>query len=120
MSKLPIRTLLRRHAVPFAVTLASLIATPFGIRALDVELYGVLALVNVVIGYAAFADLEPDLAVVERLLTARGVQFISSDGWRLIDEVELARGQELGKPRLKFTRVDEMVALAQDRPADLL
>jgi O-antigen/teichoic acid export membrane protein len=40
-----------------AVTLASLIATPFGIRALDVELYGVLALVNVVIGYAAFADL---------------------------------------------------------------
>jgi ferredoxin/flavodoxin---NADP+ reductase len=65
------------------------------------------------------AACEPDLAAVERLLTARGVQFISSDGWRLIDEVELARGQELGKPRLKFTRVDEMVALAQDRPADM-
>jgi ferredoxin--NADP+ reductase len=62
------------------------------------------------------AACDPDLAAVERLLVARGVEYISSDGWRLIDEVELARGQEVGKPRLKFTRVDEMVALAQDSP----
>lgn len=61
---------------------------------------------------------DPDPAAVERLLSARGVQFISSDGWRLIDEAELAKGQERGKPRIKFTHVDEMVALAQGRSTD--
>jgi O-antigen/teichoic acid export membrane protein len=41
-----------------AVTsLASLLATPYGVRALGPELYGVLSLVNMVVGYIAFADL---------------------------------------------------------------
>ena len=40
-----------------ATTVASLVATPFGIRALGVELYGVLSLISLVIGYALFADL---------------------------------------------------------------
>src|SRR5437660_1434783 len=41
-----------------AVTLfASLIATPFVIRLLGPEGYGVLALINVLIGYLAFTDL---------------------------------------------------------------
>jgi O-antigen/teichoic acid export membrane protein len=37
--------------------LASLVATPFVIRLLGSEAYGVLALINVLIGYLAFADL---------------------------------------------------------------
>src|SRR5712691_4239192 len=37
--------------------LASLIATPFVIRWLGTEAYGVLALINVLVGYLAFADL---------------------------------------------------------------
>jgi O-antigen/teichoic acid export membrane protein len=40
-----------------AISVASLVATPFGIRALSAELYGVLALVNLIIGYVAFSDL---------------------------------------------------------------
>lgn len=62
---------------------------------------------------------DPDPAAVERLLAARGVQYISSDSWRLIDEAEIARGQAYGKPRIKFTRVDEMLALAQRNMADV-
>src|SRR5262252_5549170 len=37
--------------------LASLIATPFVIRLLGTELFGVLSLINVLIGYISFADL---------------------------------------------------------------
>jgi len=39
------------------VIAASLVATPFVIRLLGTESYGVLALINVLIGYLAFADL---------------------------------------------------------------
>ena len=39
------------------VMLASLVATPFTIRLLGSEAYGVLALVNVLIGYLAFTDM---------------------------------------------------------------
>ena len=58
---------------------------------------------------------DPDPAAVERLLTERGVQYVSIEGWRLIDELEVSRGQEQGRPRVKFTQVDEMLAVAQRR-----
>jgi ferredoxin--NADP+ reductase len=54
---------------------------------------------------------DPDPTAVERLLSERGVQFVMLDGWRLIDAQEVARGQPLGKPRVKYTRVDEMLNL---------
>src|SRR5437660_2137669 len=44
------------------VLIASLIATPFTIRLLGPEAYGLLALVNVLLGYLAFADLGMGLA----------------------------------------------------------
>ncbi len=40
-----------------ATLLATLVATPFVIRLLGAELYGLLALISVLIGYFAFADL---------------------------------------------------------------
>src|SRR4030095_2112419 len=42
--------------------LCTLVATPFVIRLLGSESYGVLALVNVLIGYLAFADMGMGLA----------------------------------------------------------
>ena len=30
--------------------------------------------------------------------------------WRRLDEIEIARGQAAGRPRVKFTRVEEMLA----------
>jgi ferredoxin/flavodoxin---NADP+ reductase len=37
-------------------------------------------------------------------------QCITFEEWRKLDELELARGAECGRPRLKFTRVEEMLA----------
>ena len=44
------------------------------------------------------------------LLAARGVRPVSYDEWTAIDAEEIARGLPRGKPREKFTRVDEMLA----------
>lgn len=43
------------------------------------------------------------------LLAARGVRAVRYDDWDAIDAEEVARGQPKGKPREKFTRVDEML-----------
>ncbi|MGH6636326.1 MAG: NADP oxidoreductase, partial [Gammaproteobacteria bacterium] len=44
------------------------------------------------------------------LLTESQVRFIDFAQWRRVDEAEIARGQPKGKPREKFTRVQEMLA----------
>jgi ferredoxin--NADP+ reductase len=52
---------------------------------------------------------EPTRAAVERLLAARGTRTVSYDDWRTLDEIERSRGHAVGRPRLKFTRVSEML-----------
>ncbi len=44
------------------------------------------------------------------LLQSRDVDFVTYDDWLLLDTVEKARGEELGRPRLKFSRVEDMLA----------
>jgi ferredoxin--NADP+ reductase len=64
---------------------------------------------------AAFSPLpKPDPDAVGRLLSERGVRYVTLDGWRLIDQIEVAQGQARGKPRLKFTRVDDILAAIAD------
>lgn len=41
----------------------------------------------------------------------RNVQVVDLEGWHKIDAAEVERGKKSGKPREKFTRVDEMLAL---------
>ncbi len=54
---------------------------------------------------------------VLRLLDERGVAVVSYEDWRRLDEIELARGRETGRPRLKFCRVEEMLeAVRRARP----
>lgn len=43
------------------------------------------------------------------LLKKRQVQIVELDDWLKIDTSEIARGKKYGKPREKFTRVDEML-----------
>ena len=50
---------------------------------------------------------------VSALLAERGVEVVTSDGWAAIDAVELARGTEQGRPRVKLTRWDELLAAAR-------
>ena len=53
----------------------------------------------------------PEVAAVETLIRERQPNYFSYDDWKRLDELEVARGQELGRPRLKFTRVEDMLAV---------
>jgi ferredoxin--NADP+ reductase len=44
-----------------------------------------------------------------RLLQIRGVRVVSYADWQTIDAAEMRRGEAAGKPREKFTRVEEML-----------
>jgi ferredoxin--NADP+ reductase len=46
---------------------------------------------------------------IEELLASRGVTYVTVDGWRILDQIETMRGADSGRPRVKFTRIDEML-----------
>lgn len=48
---------------------------------------------------------------VEELLRARGVEYVSYAGWKRLDEYETALGAAQGRPRVKATRVADMLAI---------
>jgi ferredoxin--NADP+ reductase len=58
---------------------------------------------------------QPEAAEVEKLVRERQPNYFSYEDWLKLDEIEVAKGQELGRPRLKFTRVEDMLA-ALGRP----
>ena len=49
---------------------------------------------------------------VEALLAERKPDHVTYRGWELIDAVETAAGEPLGRPRVKLTRVEEMLEAA--------
>jgi len=54
---------------------------------------------------------EPDS--IEQLLAERKPDFVSFAGWEAIDAAEVARGEPLGRPRVKFVSVEEMLEAAK-------
>ena len=54
-----------------------------------------------------------DVAPIESLLAERAPQHVTYAGWQAIDRAEVAAGEPLGRPRVKFCRVDEMVDAAR-------
>ncbi len=60
---------------------------------------------------AAGALPEPrgDRDALAALLDERGVDYVEFDGWRAIDAIEQQRGEPLGRPRMKLTRIEEML-----------
>lgn len=56
-------------------------------------------------------------AVLARLVRERAPDVVDAAGWRAIDGAEVARGAETGRPRVKFTSVAEMLAVARRAPA---
>lgn len=46
------------------------------------------------------------------LLRARGAVFVDRPGWRRVDVLERRRGLAAGRPRVRFTRVEDMLAAA--------
>jgi len=60
------------------------------------------------------SEREPGKAGLGELLAERGVAVVSYEGWTAIDAAERARGEPLGRPRVKLCRWDELLAAAQN------
>jgi ferredoxin--NADP+ reductase len=63
---------------------------------------------------AAAGVLQSEGGELEDLLRARGVDFVEYAGWQAIDEHERALGEPLGRPRVKLTSWDELLAKARE------
>lgn len=57
------------------------------------------------------AGAKPGADGMKGLLESRGIRVVSYADWRKIDAAEVRRGAAAGKPREKFTRVEEMLEL---------
>ena len=55
---------------------------------------------------------SPDAASVEALLLARNADLVTYTGWEAIDRHERSQGEPAGRPRVKLTRIDEMLSVA--------
>ena len=53
-------------------------------------------------------------AAAEALVQSHNVRIVTYDDWRRLDALELSHGKEQGRPRVKFTRVDDMLAALQE------
>ncbi len=53
---------------------------------------------------------HPQVDAAIEFIKGRQPNFVSFENWLQLDELELANGEALGRPRLKFTRVKEMLA----------
>lgn len=53
---------------------------------------------------------QPDATSLEMFIKNRQPDYFSFSDWQRLDELEKERGAAIGRPRIKFTRVDEMIA----------
>ena len=61
----------------------------------------------------------PDAGAIIELLRSRGVSIVTYSDWQRLDALELAAGTKLGRPRVKLTRVEEMLnALKAEAPTE--
>ena len=59
---------------------------------------------------STFTPAEPDAAAAEELVRERKPNFVSWNDWQKLDQIEVDRGQKDGRPRVKFTSVEDMLA----------
>jgi ferredoxin--NADP+ reductase len=60
---------------------------------------------------------SPEADATEELLAERRPDHVSFAGWEAIDRAEVERGESQGRPRVKFTRIEEMLEAAKTRIA---
>ncbi|HYS19272.1 MAG TPA: NADP oxidoreductase, partial [Candidatus Binatia bacterium] len=53
---------------------------------------------------------RPEAAAAEALVRQRQPNYVSYADWLKLDAIEVARGRAQGRPRVKLTRVEEMLA----------
>ncbi len=56
---------------------------------------------------------DPSPTAIESLIAERQPDFVSFSGWQAIDGAEVARGEPLGRPRVKFPTIGEMIDAAR-------
>lgn len=54
---------------------------------------------------------DRDPSRIDTLLSERGVDFVTYQDWRILDQYEVACGSDRGCPRVKLTTVPEMMAV---------
>jgi ferredoxin--NADP+ reductase len=54
-------------------------------------------------------ELAADRSAIESLLAERQPDHVTFEGWQAIDAAEVEAGKRLGRPRVKFCRMDELV-----------
>jgi ferredoxin/flavodoxin---NADP+ reductase len=54
--------------------------------------------------------LHPDVASAERFICDKQPKYISYADWLKLDKMEIERGSKLGRPRIKFTSTEDMLA----------
>jgi ferredoxin--NADP+ reductase len=57
----------------------------------------------------------PEREAIDALLRGRGVQVVSFDDWKRLDDVEVARGERRGAPRDKIAEVEAMLEVLAQR-----
>jgi len=57
-----------------------------------------------------FAPSAPGVGAAEALVRAHQPRYVTFGDWRTLDALELSAGERCGRPRVKFTSVDEMLA----------
>ncbi|MEP7216875.1 MAG: FAD-dependent oxidoreductase [Anaerolineaceae bacterium] len=57
-----------------------------------------------------FAPAAPGVAAAETMLHSQQPHYLTFEDWRQLDALELEAGARCGRPRVKFTSVDEMLA----------
>jgi ferredoxin--NADP+ reductase len=55
---------------------------------------------------------SPDASAVEALLRSRQPNLVTYAGWEAIDRHERALGEPSGRPRVKLTRIEELLRVA--------
>ncbi len=58
---------------------------------------------------------HPEIDAATTMVGERQPDFVSYQDWLYLNEQELANGEAQGRPRVKFTDVDEMIAVLRDR-----
>jgi len=53
---------------------------------------------------------HPDVADAEALVRKRQPNVFSFEDWLKLNEIEVSRGQKVRRPRIKFTRIEDMLA----------
>jgi ferredoxin--NADP+ reductase len=59
-----------------------------------------------------FWPIAPQADAVDQLLRDRRIDYVTYNEWKRIDELELARGRAVGRPRIKLTERDDILHIA--------